>query len=652
MITQQSQSRIKALKVWWLVWLGLLLLALLWRAQNLDAFGLSNDEGAHLMWAGLAVDGYPLYSQTQAVQAPLFIEVVGWALRLGGPTIQAGRWVALIGFCLLAIALSWLAHKSGGVAAALAALALAALSPLLFTFSRLVMAEVPATALAVVSVALAVLYLNQQHRAWLIASGVALGLSFAVKALNPFVVAPVVLLVMMRRYRSGASLFRLDSYHWPALLADLLLWGAGLIGPVVALFFIYDPQAIYDQLVVFRSDLRAALPGSWAETAGQFAIFFQSHWGFWLLAFGGIISTVLLNEFIELNELTNSTNSINFINLQLIWLVWLIAGVMMLAWHTPLFPHHFIVLLPPLILLGAGFIGNLGRLWTTPARPLATGALALGLLLLGASAFNLPAIIEANRQTAAIVTGGREQQALELLAAVSQPDDFLMGDSQLLVFMVNRRTPPPLGDVALVAIKAGRQTSANMIELTRRYQAPAVVQWSLRLPWLPEYLQWVEANYLARRVWDNDHIIYFGRRIPPGEAVPNERAERLGDSLWLRGFELHPSALRPGDTLNLKVYWQTDAPLAHNYTVFTQLLNSSGALVAGKDSQPLGGHLPTGQWPAGEIVTDMLDLSLPDNLPPGQYKLITGMYLLETLERLPVPDSTGDYITLTTVEIK
>ena len=26
------------------------------------------------------------------------------------------------------------------------------------------------------------------------------------------------------------------------------------------------------------------------------------------------------------------------------------AGVVGLAWHTPLFPHHFIVLLPPLIL--------------------------------------------------------------------------------------------------------------------------------------------------------------------------------------------------------------------------------------------------------------------------------------------------------------
>jgi len=308
-------------------------------------------------------------------------------------------------------------------------------------------------------------------------------------------------------------------------------------------------------------------------------------------------------------------------------------------------------LLPPLILLGAGLVGEVVRLWSAPTSAPATGLASFGLILIGISALNLPAIIESNRHTAAIVTGGREQQALELLAAVSQSDDFLMGDSQLLIFMAGRRTPPPLGDVALVAIKAGRQTSDRMIELTQAYQAPAVVQWSLRLPWLPDYLAWVEANYLARRVWDNDHIIYFGRRIPNGQALPNQQVVPLGDSLALRGYALDSGSLRAGQNLNLKVYWQTDAPLGNDYTVFTQLLDSAGTLVAGQDSQPLGGHLPTGQWPAGEIVTDVVSLPLPVDLPPGEYTLVTGMYLLDTLERLPVANSSGDDIVLTTVTI-
>jgi hypothetical protein len=226
-----------------------------------------------------------------------------------------------------------------------------------------------------------------------------------------------------------------------------------------------------------------------------------------------------------------------------------------------------------------------------------------------------------------------------------------MGDSQLLIFMAGRRTPPRLGDVALVAVKAGHQTPARMIDLNRESRAPAVVQWSLRLPWLPEYLAWVEATYLTRRVWDNDHIIYFAPRFPAGQTIPNARMTRLGDSFILRGYQIDNTAPEPGSDLNLRVYWQTNTLPTEDYTVFTQLLNSSGTLVAGWDSRPLSGYFPTSRWPANEIITDIVRLPLPLDLPPGDYTLITGMYLLETLERLSTPDG-DNQIALTTIRIE
>jgi hypothetical protein len=333
----------------------------------------------------------------------------------------------------------------------------------------------------------------------------------------------------------------------------------------------------------------------------------------------------------------------------LVWTVWLTAGLAMLAWHTPLFPHQFVLLLPPLILLGAGFIAEVVAMWrlnlnTCPVRVILS-------LIVVAAIFNLPAIVTANQQAASIVTGGREAEAIALLKAVSGPNDFAMGDSQLLLFMADRRTPPPLGDVALVAVKAGRQTSDKMVALTRAYQSPAVVQWSLRLPWLPEYLEWVKDHYLSRRAWDDDHIIYFAPRFPPDRAIPNEQEIHLGDSLTLRGYQLDPSSAVAGQNLQLKVYWQTTAPPGHDYTTFTQLLDSRGERVAGWDSQPLGGYFPTSQWPTGEIVTDIVQLPLPPDLPAGEYRLITGMYLLETLERLETPAG-SDFITLTTIRIE
>jgi 4-amino-4-deoxy-L-arabinose transferase-like glycosyltransferase len=653
--------RISKSKIWLLLWLIIFALALAWRAQNLDAFGLSNDEGAHLMWARLTVDGYPLYSETRAVQSPLFLEAVGLAFRLAGQTIQAGRWAMLLGFSLLAVALSWLAYRAGGWLTALVAMFLLGISPLIFTFSRLVMAEVPATGLAVVSLAWCFVYLDQRHWGWLFASGLALGLSFITKALNPFVAAPVGLLLLIRHFGVGQNVIL--SYRVRGLIFDGLLWSVGVIIPLAVLPFIYKPVALYNQLVAFRSDLRATIPSSWPDTHDQFVIFFKSHWGFWLLALAGIVSAILYfylgkkrrdetqNE--ARSHPWRMTDEFSLAPLPLrppalyplTWTVWLIAGTVMLFWHTPLFPHHFIVLLPPLTLLVAGFISDIVIL-TRYSR----WALVLWLVVAAAIA-NLPAMARANQETAAIITGGRETEALELLKAVSSPNDFIMGDSQLLIFMADRRTPPPLGDVALVAIKAGRQTSARMIGLTEQYQAPAVVQWSLRLPWLPEYLAWVEANYLARRVWDNDHIIYFTPRFPAGQPVPNQRLARLGDSLALRGYELKETSVEPGHHLNLKVYWQTDVPLSQDYTIFTQLLDSSGTLAAGWDRQPLGGYFPTSQWPADEMITDVVQFPLPPDLSAGDYTLITGMYLLETSERLPSPDG-RDYIVLATISVE
>jgi hypothetical protein len=664
---------------WWLlVWLLVFGLALAWRAQNLAAFGLSNDEGAHLMWARLIVEGYPLYSETQAVQAPLFLEWVALAFRIGGQTIQAGRWAMLVGFGLLAGALSWLAHRAGGWRAALAALVLLGLAPLVFTFSRLVMAEVPATGLAVLALALLFVYLDRGRKAWLIASGLALGLSFITKALNPFIILPIGLLLLARSNLFGLAdvvgLSHPAGWPWRTLLLAGLLWSLGCLIPVGLIWLLYDPVAMVDQLLTFRADLRAAIPGSWSETWAQFAGFFTTHWGFWLLAGGGIISTpvririarksmnfkVSESARLEVNagsswepSLVNPTSLLFY---PIVWCIWLLAGIVMLLWHTPLFPHHFIVLLPPLILLGAGFIANTITMIndqlsiTNYQLPITRYAILAFSFLLLVAAFNLPAIISANQAMANIVTGGREAEALDLLQGVSEPDAFIMGDSQLLIFMAGRRTPPPLGDVALVAIKAGRQTSARMIALTRDYRAPAVVQWSLRLPWLPDYLDWVEANYLARREWDGDHIIYFAPSVLPGETGPNEIGVRLGSSLTLAGYDPGQTPPRPGGNLNLKVYWRTDESLSQDYTVFTQLLDDTGALVSGWDSQPLSGYFPTTHWPPDQIITDLVEFPLPADLPAGQYTLITGMYVLETLERLTTPTG-SDHIVLATISI-
>jgi hypothetical protein len=59
------------------------------------------------------------------------------------------------------------------------------------------------------------------------------------------------------------------------------------------------------------------------------------------------------------------------------------------------------------------------------------------------------------------------------------------------------------------------------------------------------------------------------------------------------------------------------------------------------------GYLPTSAWQPNRLVTDAQCISLPADLPPGQYRLVVGWYYPVTGERLPLtasdtPGESGD----------
>ncbi|MEW5959471.1 MAG: hypothetical protein AB1801_17240, partial [Chloroflexota bacterium] len=142
-----------------------------------------------------------------------------------------------------------------------------------------------------------------------------------------------------------------------------------------------------------------------------------------------------------------------------------------------------------------------------------------------------------------------------------------------------------------------------------------------------------------------------GRRDPRLPQVP-VRAE-LGGRIELLGYSYTP--LQPGaSALKIQLHWQSRRRLAQNYTMFVQLLDRQGQRVTGWDSQPLNGQYPTSAWQPGEVVVDDIELPIPAGLAPGDYRLVTGMYDLDTGQRLPatggdVRPLPGNMIVLTQV---
>ncbi len=153
---------------------------------------------------------------------------------------------------------------------------------------------------------------------------------------------------------------------------------------------------------------------------------------------------------------------------------------------------------------------------------------------------------------------------------------------------------------------------------------------------------------------------------PPGVTVATVTPQTevnvtLGEQIKLLGFDLagqpvsqpttgeasaDPLLLQSSKPLHLTLYWQALTAPAIDYTVFAHLRNAAGETVAQKDSPPTGGAYPTSLWDANEIIKDEITISL-ENVTPGRYDLVVGMYDFQTGLRLAVPGNPNSEIVLT-----
>jgi 4-amino-4-deoxy-L-arabinose transferase-like glycosyltransferase len=130
------------------------------------------------------------------------------------------------------------------------------------------------------------------------------------------------------------------------------------------------------------------------------------------------------------------------------------------------------------------------------------------------------------------------------------------------------------------------------------------------------------------------------RQSPPDHPLEVE----LSDGVALLGYDLSSHSVAPGETITLTLHWGARAAPSADYQVFVHLLGSEPVPVAQGDGPPLMGDYPTSAWASGEVTVDPHAIVLPADIAPGQYRLLVGMYSLDTLVRLPRLDGAGDSI--------
>ncbi|MBN1180545.1 MAG: YfhO family protein [Anaerolineae bacterium] len=134
--------------------------------------------------------------------------------------------------------------------------------------------------------------------------------------------------------------------------------------------------------------------------------------------------------------------------------------------------------------------------------------------------------------------------------------------------------------------------------------------------------------------------VHAPERLFESPPLDVETGARLGDVATLLGAQLDPATCNPQSPLTVTLVWRSEAETAISYRVFLHLLGPDGAAVAQSDGEPAGWSRPTTGWLPGEVVLDQRVLTLPVDLPPGEYRLQAGLYTLEG-GRLTTPEGEG-----------
>jgi 4-amino-4-deoxy-L-arabinose transferase-like glycosyltransferase len=162
--------------------------------------------------------------------------------------------------------------------------------------------------------------------------------------------------------------------------------------------------------------------------------------------------------------------------------------------------------------------------------------------------------------------------------------------------------------------------------------------------------RWLALNHFkAGESWLDDSV-----RLVRFAAGQPTTTRPVGVSLGSEEITLHEVRLKErlaaGQALPVEFVWQPARPPQADYTLFLQLLNQAGALLAQHDSPPNGGYAPTSTWPATRPVTTRQALVIPVDLPAGTYRLIAGLYQPATGQRLLSRDQ-ADFVDLGLVTV-
>lgn len=166
--------------------------------------------------------------------------------------------------------------------------------------------------------------------------------------------------------------------------------------------------------------------------------------------------------------------------------------------------------------------------------------------------------------------------------------------------------------------------------------------------WLRERA-YVQVAALALPVGDLTLRRYY--HLPAAEQV----AYTFGERIQLDGWRVRDSVTRSAcDSLAVESVWQVRESITRNFSLTLVLAGADGGGVANADGAPADTLMQL--WQTDQPYLDERSITLPCDLPPGEYPLLFGVYDYESGEQLPISagdgSPAGNLLYLTTVFVE
>ena len=256
---------------------------------------------------------------------------------------------------------------------------------------------------------------------------------------------------------------------------------------------------MYDQVVTFHIQAASHHPPDLSANLRIIVRVFKELFGMILLAPPGLVLIFRRNRDVG------------------VWLsVWLVISALFLIRHSPLFPRHAVLLMPPLALAAAGNV-----LWF-PIIGSFRDKIVLSVLL-------LPFIVmpgyslwqDQRRLSGSLGLPESDRQVIHFIEENTQQSDYVVSDQQMQVFRSGRLIPPQLCDTSFVRIQSGYLTDEQAIEASS--SARIIIFATGRLAKLDRFEQWVTNNYSLVSTFEVFRLKVFIKREPHQSDPPQIR---------------------------------------------------------------------------------------------------------------------------------